>query len=166
MCGIAGLFTQNTKTQRLSLGPLAVRMSDTLEHRGPDDQGVWCDQDAGIALSHRRLAIIDCSPAGHQPMISASGCFVLSYNGEIYNYSDIAKELIKAGHHIKGGADTAVLLEACAAWGVEKTLQKCIGMFAFALWNIETRTLTLARDRLVARARARSRELADRFGPA
>ncbi|MCR4378616.1 MAG: asparagine synthase (glutamine-hydrolyzing) [Rhodospirillales bacterium] len=148
MCGIAGLFTQNAKTQRLGLKSLAVRMSDTLEHRGPDDHGVWCDQDAGVALSHRRLAIIDCSPGGHQPMVSASGRFVLSYNGEIYNYSDIAKELTKAGHLIKGGSDTAVLLEACATWGVEKTLQKCVGMFAFALWDIESRTLTLARDRL------------------
>lgn len=148
MCGIAGLLTQNAEVQSRGLEPLAVRMSNVLEHRGPDDQGVWCDQNSGIALSHRRLAIIDCSPAGHQPMVSNNGRFVISYNGEIYNYQDIAKELIKAGHLIKGGSDTAVLLEACAAWGVEKTLQKCVGMFAFALWDTETRTLTLARDRL------------------
>lgn len=148
MCGIAGLLTQNAEIQSLGLEPLATRMSAVLEHRGPDGQGVWCDQDAGIALSHRRLAIIDCSPAGHQPMTSNNGRFVISYNGEIFNYQDIAKDLIKAGHLIKGGSDTAVLLEACAAWGVENTLKKCIGMFAFALWDMETRTLTLARDRL------------------
>jgi len=148
MCGIAGLWTQNPKTRNQGLESLARRMGAALRHRGPDDQGVWCDPHAGLALSHRRLSIIDCSPAGHQPMISANGRFVISYNGEIYNYRDIAKDLIKAGHAPKGGSDTAVLLEACAAWGVEKTLARCIGMFAFALWDTETRTLTLARDRV------------------
>ena len=144
MCGIAGLLTQSAQ----DIKALAVRMSDSMKHRGPDDQGVWCDQGSGIALSHRRLSIIDCSPAGHQPMTSASGRYVISYNGEIYNYQDIAKDLLAAGHTVKGGSDTAVLLEACAAWGVEETLGKCVGMFAFALWDCETRTLTLARDRL------------------
>lgn len=148
MCGIAGLLTHNAKALNQGLEPLAVRMGDTLAKRGPDDRGVWCDHDAGIALSHRRLAIIDCSPAGHQPMVSANGRFVLSYNGEIYNFQDIAQELGAAGHQVKGGSDTAVLLEACAAWGVQNTLQRCVGMFAFALWDKETRTLTLARDRL------------------
>jgi len=144
MCGIAGLLTHNA----LDLEALATRMSDTMDHRGPDDQGVWCDRNAGIALSHRRLSIIDCSHAGHQPMSSNSGRYTISYNGEIYNFQDLAKELHAAGHSVKGGSDTAVLVEACAAWGVEKTLKKCIGMFAFALWDRETRTLTLARDRL------------------
>jgi len=144
MCGIAGLLTPKT----VDVQTLAVAMSDVMDHRGPDDQGVWSDPDAGIALSHRRLSIIDCSPAGHQPMSSNTGRYVISYNGEIYNYQDIAKDLHAAGHTVKGGSDTAVLLEACAAWGVEKTLQRCIGMFAFALWDRETRTLTLARDRL------------------
>ncbi|HEY9080173.1 asparagine synthase (glutamine-hydrolyzing) [Magnetovibrio sp.] len=144
MCGISGLLTQTA----VDLEGLAVAMSDSMDHRGPDDQGVWSDRDAGIALSHRRLSIIDCSPAGHQPMASASGRFVISYNGEIYNFADIAKDLHAAGHSVKGGSDTAVLLEACAAWGVEATLERCIGMFAFALWDRDTRTLTLARDRL------------------
>jgi len=148
MCGIAGLFTQDAKPLAQGLEALAVRMRDTMAHRGPNDQGVWCDQESGIALAHRRLAIIDCSPAGHQPMASSSGRFVISYNGEIYNYNDIGKELRDGGHEVKGGSDTAVLLEACAAWGVEKALEKCIGMFAFALWDRETRTLTLARDRV------------------
>lgn len=148
MCGIAGLFTQNAETRNQGLGPIAVRMSDTLKHRGPDDHGVWCDQDAGIALSHRRLSIIDCSPAGHQPMVSTSGRYVISYNGEIYNYTEIAKDLQNAGHEVKGGSDTAVLLEACAAWGVEKAVKRCIGMFAFALWDRETQSLTLVRDRV------------------
>jgi len=148
MCGIAGLLTQDAKPLAQGLEALAVRMRDTMAHRGPDDQGVWCDQESGVALAHRRLAIIDCSPAGHQPMASSSGRFVISYNGEIYNYNDIGKELRDGGHEVKGGSDTAVLLEACAAWGVEKALEKCIGMFAFALWDRETRTLTLARDRV------------------
>ena len=144
MCGIAGLLTQNA----MDIESLAVRMSTAMDHRGPDDHGVWCDPDAGIALSHRRLSIIDCSPAGHQPMSSNNGRYTISYNGEIYNYQDIAKELHAAGHTVKGGSDPAVLLEACAAWGVKKTLGKCVGMFAFALWDSETHTLTLARDRL------------------
>ena len=148
MCGIAGVFTHNAEVRNLGLASMAKGMSDIMEHRGPDDQGVWCDQDAGIALSHRRLSIIDCSPAGHQPMISASGRYVISYNGEIYNYAEIAADLLKAGHEVKGGSDTAVLLEACAAWGVEKTVTRCIGMFAFALWDREAQSLTLVRDRV------------------
>ena len=148
MCGIAGLLMQHAGPLNGSLDLLAIRMGDTLKHRGPDDSGVWSDQEAGIALSHRRLAIIDCSPAGHQPMISADGRFVIAYNGEIYNYRDIAKKLNAGGHEIKGGSDTAVLLEACATWGVDKAIEMCVGMFAFALWDIKTRTLTLGRDRL------------------
>jgi len=123
-------------------------MADVLLHRGPDDGGAWADASAGIALSQRRLAIIDCSPAGHQPMHSACGRYTITYNGEIYNYRDLATDLKSQGYSIEGGSDTAVLLAACAAWGVEKTLQKCIGMFVFALWDKNARTLTLARDRI------------------
>jgi len=148
MCGITGILTQSTTPLAQELERLAIRMRDVMRHRGPDDQGVWCDQNSGIALAHRRLAIIDCSPAGHQPMTSGNGRFVISYNGEIYNYTDIAQELQDAGHDVKGGSDTAVLLEACAVWGVEKALERCNGMFAFALWDKEKRCLTLARDRL------------------
>lgn len=148
MCGIAGIYVHGTDSLKQSLETISQRMSSTLEHRGPDDQGLWFDHDAGIALTHRRLSIIDCTPAGHQPMVSANDRYVISYNGEIYNYADIAKDLSKAGHEVKGGSDTAVLLEACAAWGVKKTLERCIGMFAFALWDRETRTLILARDRI------------------
>ncbi len=123
-------------------------MADVQLHRGPDDGGAWCDAASGIALSQRRLAIIDCSPAGRQPMHSACGRYIITYNGEIYNYRDIATDLKVQGHIIEGGSDTAVLLAACAAWGVEDALEKCIGMFAFALWDKEARTCTLARDRL------------------
>ncbi len=123
-------------------------MADVQYHRGPDDGGVWCDAASGIALSQRRLAIIDCSPAGHQPMSSACGRYVITYNGEIYNYLDIAAELESHGLTIKGGSDTAVLLAACAAWGIKTTLEKCVGMFAFALWDKERNICTLARDRI------------------
>ena len=123
-------------------------MQRVLAHRGPDDSGVWVDGATGIALAHRRLAIIDLALSGHQPMVSADGRFVIAYNGEVYNFRQIAEELAAAGRAVAGGSDTAVLLEACACWGVEATLSKCVGMFAFALWDRETRTLTLARDRL------------------
>ncbi|MCW8914469.1 MAG: asparagine synthase (glutamine-hydrolyzing) [Magnetovibrio sp.] len=146
MCGIAGIYAPRKNLK--DIGQVAQSMADTMKMRGPDDSGVWADVETGIALSHRRLAIIDCSPAGHQPMVSANERFIIAYNGEIYNFSDIAAELTQAGHTPKGGSDTAVLLEACATWGVEKTLSRCIGMFAFALWDRDTQTLTLARDRL------------------
>ncbi len=148
MCGFAGILTANANTSPADLERTAARMAEVLRHRGPDDTGVWCDADAGIALGHRRLAVIDCDPSGHQPMVTSSGRYAIAYNGEIYNYKDIAKDLRAAGHDITGGSDTAVLLAACVAWGVEKTLQRCIGMFAFALWDGHARTLTLARDRL------------------
>lgn len=148
MCGVAGIFDRTGSTPVDLLGQRADAMQRALAHRGPDDHGVWSDPVAGVALAHRRLAIIDLAPSGHQPMVSADGRFVIAYNGEIYNFQAIAAELKAAGRAIVGGSDTAVLLEACAFWGVERALAKCIGMFAFALWDRETRTLTLARDRL------------------
>jgi asparagine synthase (glutamine-hydrolysing) len=123
-------------------------MAATLRHRGPDDVGVWVDPASGIALAHRRLAILDLSPAGHQPMRSACGRYVLTYNGEIYNHAELREELSALGRKFRGHSDTEVLVEALAEWGVEATLGKLIGMFAFALFDRATRTLTLARDRL------------------
>jgi asparagine synthase (glutamine-hydrolysing) len=125
------------------IGPIA--------HRGPDDEGVWTDDEAGVGLGHRRLSIVDLSPAGHQPMHSADGRLVLSYNGEIYNHAEIRAELDGAALTPPGGwrghSDTETILQAFATWGLERTLAKCVGMFAFALWDRSTRKLFLARDR-------------------
>ena len=148
MCGIAGLFDRAAATNVQSLDDRVAAMAATLVHRGPDDQGQWSDPAAGIAMGHRRLAIIDCSPAGRQPMISSCGRYVMVYNGEVYNYRELARELADQGRRIRGGSDTGVLLEACAVWGVEAALGRVIGMFAFALYDREARSLTLARDRL------------------
>jgi len=125
-------------------------MADVLIHRGPDDAGCWADPEAGIALAHRRLAVLDLSPAGHQPMLSASGRYVLAFNGEIYNHLDIRGQLAtpRETAQWRGHSDTETLLAGFDRWGIEATLQRSVGMFAFALWDRETRMLTLARDRL------------------
>jgi len=124
-------------------------MLELLRHRGPNDSGIWIDE-AGLALGHTRLSIVDLSAAGHQPMLSASGRFVLTYNGEIYNFPAIRREL-EAGSQAprwRGHSDTEVLLAGIEAWGVEAMLRRCNGMFAFALWDRRDRTLVLARDRM------------------
>lgn len=125
-------------------------MAAALVHRGPDDQGVWSDPAHGLALVHRRLAIIDLSPQGHQPMHSVSGRYVIAYNGEIYNFETIRGELQTAGcaPAWRGHSDTEVLLAAIESWGLEATLKRTTGMFAIALWDRETATLSLARDRI------------------
>ena len=124
-------------------------MTAALVHRGPDGDGQWSDTDAGVAFGHRRLAIIDLSPHGAQPMVSAGGRFVLTYNGEIYNYRELRADLEGAGlaPAWRGHSDTEVLLAAIEAWGLERALEKAEGQMAFALWDRETRTLHLARDR-------------------
>jgi len=146
MCGIAGIFI--FPAERLD-API-IRMAATLDHRGPDDRGIWVDEGAGVALAHRRLSVLDLSPAGHQPMTSASGRFVVSYNGEIYNHLDLRDEMENEGlaPAWRGHSDTETLLAAIDAWGLEKTLEKCVGMFAFALWDRRERTLSLVRDRI------------------
>ena len=125
-------------------------MSATLAHRGPDDEGVWMDPAAGIAMGHRRLSIVDLSPAGHQPMVSASGRYVIIFNGEIYNYSQIREEIELSGAAPpwRGYSDTEVLLTAFDNWGIEASLAKTAGMFAFALWDRQEKVLTFARDRV------------------
>ena len=123
-------------------------MADAFVHRGPDGEGTWSDPEAGIALSHRRLAVVGLGEAGAQPMTSRSGRWVISYNGEIYNAPELTRRLEALGVVLRGTSDTEVLVEAIDAWGVAATLEAINGMFAFAAWDREERKLTLARDRL------------------
>ncbi len=148
MCGIAGMIDWRAATSADALRSVGEAMNDTLRHRGPDGSGVWVEAEGGVALCQRRLAIIDLSPGGAQPMHSADRRYVITFNGEIYNYRDIRSELAAAGRQMRSDSDTEVLLEACALWGVEAAIERAIGMFAFALWDRSTRTLQLARDRL------------------
>jgi asparagine synthase (glutamine-hydrolysing) len=145
MCGIAGVLGG----PRIDAATV-TRMTRALAHRGLDDEGVWVDADAGIGLGHRRLSIVDLSPAGHQPMHSPGGRFVITLNGEIYNHLDLRAALLAEGHQVawRGHSDTETLLAGFDAWGIKLTLQRASGMFAFALWDKQDRTLTLARDRL------------------
>jgi asparagine synthase (glutamine-hydrolysing) len=146
MCGIAGVLSPGLVSEEL----LAV-MGGAIRHRGPDDGGTWRDSDAGIGFAHRRLAIVDLSPHGHQPMHSADGRFVLCYNGEIYNHAAIRRELEGEGlappDGWRGHSDTETLLQAIVAWGLEGALTRSVGMFAFALWDRAQRRLQLVRDR-------------------
>ena len=146
MCGIAGVL--NLTGSRDQLERNAMAMADSVAHRGPDDQGIWSDTEAGIALVHRRLSIVDLSSAGHQPMISADGRFIITYNGEIYNFQELRPELEARGVKFRGHSDTEVMLEAFAAYGIEATVKRLIGMFTIGVWDRRSRTLTLVRDRL------------------
>jgi asparagine synthase (glutamine-hydrolysing) len=148
MCGIAGFFAHDG-LDATAAQAVATAMSQAIHHRGPDSSAEWADADAGIMLVHRRLAIIDLSAAGAQPMTSASGRWVISYNGEIYNFEALRSQLNAAGQNPdwRGHSDTEVLLACIDAWGVEATLGKLNGMFAFAIWDRRERELWLARDR-------------------
>jgi asparagine synthase (glutamine-hydrolysing) len=149
MCGVTGFLT--TDAGRFGdLESVVTRMALAIQHRGPDDAGAWADAQAGIALGHRRLSIVDLSPAGHQPMQSASGRYMLAFNGEIYNHPALRAELEAARQAPawRGHSDTETLLAGFAAWGIAATLQRAVGMFAIALWDKAECRLTLARDRL------------------
>jgi len=148
MCGIAGMVDWRAATTADALRTIGGAMIETVRHRGPDAGAVWVEAESGVVLGQRRLAIIDLSPGGAQPMHSADRRHVITFNGEIYNYRDIRRELAAAGCSMRSDSDTEVLLEACALWGVEAAIERTIGMFAFALWDRKTRTLVLARDRL------------------
>lgn len=147
MCGFAGLIRpEGDRVERLR--EHARAMATRIAHRGPDDEGTWVDADAGVALGHRRLSILDLSAHGHQPMVSSSGRWVFAYNGEIYNYRDLRSDLQAAGARFDGTSDTEVLLAAIDHWGPREALTRCNGMFAFAAWDREERQLVLARDRV------------------
>jgi asparagine synthase (glutamine-hydrolysing) len=150
MCGFAGFFGAITPYERDEPHALLKRMTDVIAHRGPDDAGYWCDAERGIGLGHRRLSIVDLSPAGHQPMLSASGRYVIVYNGEIYNHPSLREQLDRTGRIAvwRGHSDTETLLAGFDVWGIQGTLERAIGMFAFAVWDRYAGTLTLARDRI------------------
>ncbi|WP_163560403.1 asparagine synthase (glutamine-hydrolyzing) [Halomonas sp. NO4] len=145
MCGLAGFWGES----RSALS-IAERMASSIESRGPDDSGAWFDDSAALAMIHRRLSVLDLSPAGHQPMHSPCGRFVLVYNGELYNHSELRVELERQGAVFawRGHSDTETLLAALRHWGIQHTLDRLNGMFAFALWDRAERTLCLARDRM------------------
>jgi len=147
MCGIAGFFSLNRGSQEPA--ETIRRMTDAITHRGPDDDGQWVDLDAGIALGQRRLSILDLSPAGHQPMASAEGRFIIVFNGEIYNFADIRNELEARNPSVvwRGHSDTELILAAFEAWGIEASVRRFVGMFAIALWDRQDRVLHLMRDR-------------------
>jgi asparagine synthase (glutamine-hydrolysing) len=148
MCGIAGILDCVHTFDAQTLEFRAEAMGDSLRHRGPDDEGVWLDPELGLGLAHRRLAVIDPTPEGRQPTVSKCQRYVLVFNGEIYNFRDLAQQLAAGGHPVDSSSDTVVLREAIACWGVRKTAQALVGMFAFAVFDRETRTLSLVRDRL------------------
>jgi asparagine synthase (glutamine-hydrolysing) len=143
MCGIIGFFST---AQEYPLDALKL-MTSLLSHRGPDGAGVWVDRRIGLGLGHARLAIVDLSPLGHQPMTSRSVRFVISFNGEIFNFKEISAVLTEQGHSFNGASDTEVMLAAFEEWGVAAAIERFVGMFAFAVWDIKNQTLTIARDR-------------------
>lgn len=144
MCGFIGIYSTMSLPEESSFRS----MTDSLSHRGPDDFDIWMDRQAGIALGHRRLSILDLSSLGRQPMHSACGRYAIAYNGEVYNFHEMCAELESLGHSFLGGSDTEVLLAAIVEWGLKKAVSRFVGMFAFALWDRKKRTLSLVRDRM------------------
>jgi asparagine synthase (glutamine-hydrolysing) len=147
MCGIVGILLRPHTAEGGQLDAVEA-MATTMHHRGPDGGGIWIDRDAGVALGHRRLAIVDVSDAGHQPMLSHSKNLIMTFNGEVYNFAELRLELEALGHHFRGHSDSEVMLAAFESFGVEKALTKFCGMFALALWNRKDRVLHLVRDRM------------------
>jgi asparagine synthase (glutamine-hydrolysing) len=146
MCGIAG-FWGRVETNDGALLLLAT-MESALKHRGPDDSGTWFDASSGVGFAHRRLAIVDLSPLGRQPMHSASGRYTICYNGEVYNFGAIRAELEREGVGFRGHSDTEVMLAAIERWGLDAAVERFVGMFAFALWDAHEQALFLVRDRI------------------
>lgn len=148
MCGIVGVLEPSRGRPSERTEEVLAAMAGRVRHRGPDADGTWVDPDAGVGLGHRRLSILDLSEHGAQPMRSADGRYVLTYNGEIYDHAELAGDLAAEGVRFRGHSDTEILLEAIARWGLVPTLQRTDGMFALGLWDRRERTLTLARDRM------------------
>jgi asparagine synthase (glutamine-hydrolysing) len=152
MCGFAGFAC--TPSRVGDPYPVLERMGNSIRHRGPDDSGIWYDEPSVVGFVHRRLSVVDLSTAGHQPMACPTGRYVIAFNGEIYNHLDLRAELEKVGAGgpasvpWRGHSDTETLLAGFAAWGIKATVERCIGMFAFAVWDRKARVLTLGRDRL------------------
>ncbi|CAK0758847.1 asparagine synthase (glutamine-hydrolysing) [Azospirillaceae bacterium] len=144
MCGMCGVV--DISGGDLNSGIEA--MTATLTHRCPDGTGVWTDEAAGVAPGHRRLAIFDLSPSGHQPLVSHEGRCVITFSGARYNFQDIRRELVLSGAFFRGHSDTEVMLESFSFWGVSATVRRLVGIFAIALWDREERTLTLIRDQI------------------
>jgi asparagine synthase (glutamine-hydrolysing) len=146
MCGIAGFIN----TKQIGFKSICSKMVNTLHHRGPDYSSVWVNEDSGVALGHSRLSILDLSSAGHQPMKSSCGRYIITFNGEIYNHLQLRKDVILSGYPYlwTGHSDTETLLSAISIWGIKKALQKSVGMFALALWDIKEKKIILARDRI------------------
>ncbi len=148
MCGIVGFIDFSHQNPGESLPGIIAQMANTLAHRGPDDEGIWIDNKIGIALGHRRLAIQDLSPEGHQPMVSSCGRYVIIFNGEIYNFLELKKKMEALGHSFRGHSDTEIMLSAFSQWGYRNAVEHFVGMFAFALWDRQKQVLHLTRDRL------------------
>lgn len=146
MCGITGIMDPSSRLA--ALDPVIGSMTDSMRSRGPDARGVFVDREAGVALGHRRLSVIDPDPAGGQPMIAASGRHRIVFNGEIYNYAALRSELEREGAVFRTGTDTEVLLECCVRWGVRATLDRLVGMFAFAFLDSDRGRVSLVRDRV------------------
>jgi len=150
MCGLAGFVDRRPSRpgEAGALADQARRMAESLRHRGPDDAGVWVDALAGVGIGHRRLSIIDLSPQGAQPMVSGNGRYIIAYNGEVYNFGELRQELQRRGHVFRGHSDTEVIAEGFACWGIGETVRRLLGMFAIAVWDQQSRSLTLIRDRV------------------
>ncbi len=147
MCGFAGFLTSKSM-EAAAMSAALGSMIHCLAHRGPDQEGVWTSPEDGLGLGFRRLAIVDLTEEGDQPMMSASGRFVLTFNGEVYNFRELREQLHARGHRFRGHSDTEVILAAFEEWGVEASFPRFNGMFALAVWDAAPRRLVLARDRL------------------
>jgi len=148
VCGLTGFADWFGRQSSEEYPAIITRMTDTIRHRGPDDSGFWIQPEAGVVLGARRLAIVDLSPTGHQPMSSPDGRYTIAYNGEVYNFRSLRKKLESRGHTFRGTSDTEVMLATINEWGIEQAVRQFNGMFAFALWDEKEKTLTLARDRI------------------
>lgn len=148
MAGITGLYDLDQTNSRDGLHAIAQKMAATIAHRGPDGNGLWQDPDVPLVLAHRRLSVIDLSTDGAQPMASPNGRYQITFNGEIYNFQSLRKELESEGANFSGRSDTEILLGAFEVWGINRALQRVNGMFSFALWDREKRQLHLVRDRM------------------